>query len=233
MARSDHARPPRSPRPYRPTLLDRLGPDRFHVLKAAGWSAFGALMMVPVAALHSPFGWSVVITIPVCFLLTWVALTGVALLIIQPATAVAEFYLTPTGGSTPYEEQFSQEQALVMQGHVDEALASYERRIANDPGTVAARIQAAELYAGQANNPVRAAELLREAQRLPRLTSGEDAYVGNRLADLYLGPLQAPQRALVELRRLLDRHPDSRVAPQLRQAIASLKQTYGPHPPPP
>jgi len=219
-------RPPRPPRPYRRTLLDRLGPDSFHVLKAAGWSCFGAIMMIPVTATHSPFGWPVAITIPLVFLLSWAGITAVALLFMHPAAIVAQFYLLPTGASTPYQEQFSREQALVMQGRVPEALALFEQRIAADPGAVEARIQAAELYATHGANPARAAGLFREVQRLPGLTSGQDMYVGNRLADLYVGPLATPARALVELRRLLDRYPDSRMTPQLRQAITTLKARH-------
>lgn len=218
--------PPRVPRPYRRTLLDRLGPDRFHVLKAVGWAGFGAVMMVPVAYFHRPFGWPAAVAVPLAFLVSWAGIVAVALLVMHPAATVARFYLTPTGASTPYQEQFSREQALVMQGRVAEALALFEERIAADPAAVEARIQAAELHATHGANPARAAELFREAQRVPGLPSGQELYIGNRLADLYTGPLGTPARALVELRRLLDRYPDSRMAPQLREAIATLKARH-------
>lgn len=218
--------PRRPPPPYRRTLLERLGLGSFHVLQAVGWGSFGAVMMVPIAYFHSPFGWPVAITIPLVFLLSWAGIVAVALLLMYPAATAARFYLAPTGASTPYEEQFSREQSLVMQGRVAEALALFEQRIAADPGAVEARIQAAELYATHGANPARAAELFREVQRVSGLPSGQDMYVGNRLADLYVGPLGTPARALVELRRLLDRYPDSRMTPQLRQAITTLKARH-------
>ena len=127
------------------------------------------------------------------------------------------------GSSTPYEEQFSQEQALVMQRDYAAALALYEQRIAANPLEVRARIAAAELYASHGANHARAAELYREVQRVPGLGSGQDVYVSNRLADLYLGPLATPGRALVELRRLVDRYPGSAVAEHARAALATLK----------
>ncbi len=217
-------------RPYRRTVLDRFGPGFGRVLAATGWCGFGALLIVPAVGTHVPPHWPPLLTVTAAYFLTWALLLTVSLLLISPVGAVAEFYLAPTGASTPYEEQFSQEQSLVMQGRVAEALEAFERRIAADPGSIAARIRAADLYAvpGPGADPARAAALFLEARRQPALRSGDDLYIGNRLADLYLGPLQTPARALVELRRLVERYPDSRVAPQLRQAIAALKVRHLP-----
>ena len=56
------------------------------------------------------------------------------------------------------------------------------------------RIAAADLYATHGQNAKRAAELYREVQRIPKLMSGQDVYVSNKLVDLYLGPLKEPGR---------------------------------------
>ena len=219
-------RQPRELRPYRRTLMDRYGPDFGRMLYLAGWSTPGGLMILLIALHFDPLGWPRFITVPLYFSVGWALTAGVALLLVSPGDLVAGFYLAPTGASTPYQEQFSREQTLVMRGRVDEALQLYEARISAEPTAVPARIRAAELYAGLGKNPQRAAELFREAQRVPGLASGDDLYVSNRLADLFVGPLATPTRALVELRRLLDRYPNSKVAPQLRQAIASLKSRH-------
>jgi hypothetical protein len=213
---------------YRRTLGDRLGPSAGLVYRALGWTGFGSLMMVPVALQHTPPWLPAIIAVPLAFVLTWACLLVISVLLIKPGADVAKFYLLPSGASTPYEEQYSREDALVMQNRVADALALYEERIAAAPLAAAPRIRAADLYAGVAANPVRAADLFREVQRIPGLASGQDLYVGNRLADLYIGPLATPARALVELRRLLERHPGSRLAPQLREAIAKLKAEYFP-----
>ena len=97
--------------------------------------------------------------------------------------------------------------------------------IAESPEQVSARIKAAELYLRDNRNPTRAFELLKEAQRIPSITPGEDVYVSNRLADLLTGPLKKPGAALVELRRLVDRHPDLPAASHARAAIARIKET--------
>jgi hypothetical protein len=127
------------------------------------------------------------------------------------------------GSSTPYEEQFSREQALVMQRDYAAALALFEQRIVAAPLDARARIAAADLYGGHGENPKRAAELYREVQRLPQLMSGHDIYVSNKLADLFLGPLKQPGRALVEFRRLAERYPGSTAAEHAKLAIANLK----------
>jgi hypothetical protein len=55
------------------------------------------------------------------------------------------------------------------------------------------------------------------------LMSGHDIYVSNKLADLFLGPLKQPGRALVEFRRLAERYPGSTAAEHAKLAIANLK----------
>jgi tetratricopeptide (TPR) repeat protein len=128
-----------------------------------------------------------------------------------------------TGSSTPYIEQFSMQDSLVMRGDVDQALRSLESLIADQPNAIAARIKSAELYVKQRDNQ-RAAELFTEALRVPSISAGEDVYVRNRLVDLLSGPLDQPGRALVELRRLIDRHPESAAAKHAGAALSTLKE---------
>jgi hypothetical protein len=134
--------------------------------------------------------------------------------------------VTVSGASTPYVEQFSYQQALVMQGKVDDALESYEAIINERPGRVDAHIRAAELYASEKRNWKRAAELFRDAQAIPTISVGEDVYVTNRLVDLYTGPLATPSRALIELRRLIDRYPDSVGAGHAREVLSRMKKDH-------
>jgi hypothetical protein len=127
------------------------------------------------------------------------------------------------GKNTPYEDQFSQEQALVMQRDYAGALALFEQRIIATPNEPRVRIAAADLYRTYGDNPKRAAELYREVQRIADIESGHDIYVANKLADLYLGPLKEPGRALVEFRRLAHRYPGTTAATHALAAIANLK----------
>jgi tetratricopeptide (TPR) repeat protein len=130
------------------------------------------------------------------------------------------------GSSTPYVEQYSYQQALVMEGKLDEALESFEAVIAEKPNEIDPRVKAAELYDRDKKNHVRAAELFREVLRIEPCPAGTYVYVTNRLVDLYTGPLNEPGKALVELRKLIDRLPGSAAAEQARAALATLKARH-------
>ena len=211
--------PPR----YRATLFDRYGPDARDIIRA--W-AFGITVFgTSVAAFAFNLAMSIT-TFAISALFGVIAGGGGYWL--SHLSGKAWSRLMVSGSSTPYVEQYSQQQALVMQGKVDEALQSFEAIIGAAPGNVDARIKAAELYAGDHRDPARAAELFRQVQRIPGVAPGSDVYVSNRLVDLLVGPLADPGRAMVELRRLIERHPGTTAASHARDALARLKESRGP-----
>lgn len=132
-------------------------------------------------------------------------------------------FIWPSGDSTPYEEQFSQEESLVARGDMAGALKRFEEIIAQRPDAVAVRLRTAEHYSRGNRDPRRAAELFREARSLPAATQRDMLYASSRLVDLYDGPLQDPGRALVEMRRIVDQHPESNVAKYARTALRERK----------
>jgi tetratricopeptide (TPR) repeat protein len=207
--------------PYKVTLFDRYGPDALHRLMAFGYGVmvFGLVFGVSAALIG---GMSIL-----WFLIAVAAgagTTAFALALVGGAEATWN-RLMASGASTPYVEQFSYQQALVMQGKVDEALASFEAVIAESPTQVSARVKAAELYLRDSRDVQRAFELLKQAQRVPGLPAGDDVYISNRMADLLTGPLGKPGAALIELRRLIERHPDLPAAALAREAIARIKRS--------
>lgn len=206
---------------YRPTLFDRHGPAAANYLHAGAFGLLVTGVSILALALEGYFSvWTVL------------ACTGAGSVVFGVAVGVSEMTgstwkrLAIDGASTPYEEQFSREQALVMQGRVDDALASFETIIRDDAEAVTARIRAAELYARERGNAERAAELFREAQRIESCSTGERVYIAHRLVDLYTGPLNQPGRALVELRRLSEQFPGHPAAVQARDALKVLKARY-------
>jgi tetratricopeptide (TPR) repeat protein len=206
---------------YKRTLFDRHGPAALDYIRAWSYGAMVFGLTAAVLTVRIGFKWW---TIPVG-LAAGVA-AGTLGLFMANAMGGAWKHLMVDGSSTPYVEQYSRQQALVMQGKLDEALASFESIIKKEPSSVDARIRAAELYARDKGDHRRAAELLREAQRIPTITMGQDVYVGHRLVDLFVGPLNEPGRALVELRRLIERHPGNAAADRARQALAELKARH-------
>ena len=220
--------PPAGPPAYRRTLLDRHGPDGGRILSLGAWAVvIMFLAFILCAVIASKLHLSGIVETGFVLVGT-PALTYAFLLVIlrvSDAAGGSMRVLVEGAPGSPYEDQFSEEQALIMKGAVDEALASFERRISAPASGVAVRIRAAEVYAGPGKNPVRAAELLREARANPALTAGQDVYVANRLVDLLSGPLDNPGRALVELRRIVERYPSSDAAAHARIAIANLKDS--------
>ena len=212
---------------YKVTFLDRLGPEGVNRLQAAKFGiitfGLGMLMFGVLGSLKLGLGGIplILFTLVGAFTLSAVGIFA-GFKLGEVAGSVAErVYIG--GHGTPYEDQFSQEQALVMQRDYSGALALFEQRIAATPGEPKVRMAAADLYMRHGQNPARAAELYREVQRIPGILSGHDVYASNKLADLYLGPLQAPGKALVEFRRLIHRYPNSTAANHARAALANLK----------
>lgn len=212
---------------YKTTLFDRHGPDAAGMVHAVVWGmAVGAVSFLLFLTIALNFlnltPWqSVMFAIFVSAGMG--ALTALVPIFMANASEKAVVGLIASGHTTPYTEQYSYQQALVMQGRLDEALSTLEAIIAEPDSTTDVRIRAAELYAREAKRPERAAELFREVIRDPRCTVGEEVYSANRLADLLNGPLGQPGRAIVELARLADRYPKSVVGERARQAIRSLK----------
>jgi len=212
---------------YKQTLFDRLGPDAGHSVRSTIYGlALGPvffMLLLGVGSIHLHLsGWQNLLFALVGGVLIGVAVAKVPVMIGETAGKGASVVVAG-GSTTPYTEQYSYQQTLVMQGRLDEALSTYEAIIAEPGSTCDVRIRAAELYAREANKPQRAAELFKEVTRDPRCTVGEEVYSANRLADLYNGPLGQPGRALVELRRLADRYPNSVIGERARQALRSLK----------
>jgi hypothetical protein len=203
---------------YKLTFFDRHGPDGVLRIRAAAYalSVFGTILSVCLVRGAPPL-----VTLGLC--LTLPPLTFFGSLWLTTGAGKAMRYVAEGGASTPYQEQYSQEQALVMQRDYAGALHLFEQRIAAAPRDARIRIAAADLYATHGENPRRAAELYREVQRLPAVGIGQDVYVSNKIADLYLGPLGDPGRALVEFRRLIERYPGSAAANHARLALANLK----------
>ena len=141
----------------------------------------------------------------------------------EGAGVVVQSFVQPSGNSTPYEQTFSFQEAMIMRGEIGAALESYEAIITEHPGLVSARLRAAEHYAKGDRNPGRAAELFREVRAIPDVPIRDAIYSSSRLVDLYDGPLGDPGRALVELRRIIELYPGSDVAKHARRALPALK----------
>ena len=132
-------------------------------------------------------------------------------------------FLQPSGASTPYQREYSMQQAMAASGDVHGAIASYLALIEATPNDVEARIALAELCA-RSGYASEAADAFADVRRVPGVSAQRDLYATSRLVDLYQGPLAQPGRALVELRRLAEKHAGTREAEFARSAITRMKR---------
>lgn len=214
---------------YKLTFFDRHGPDGEVRLKAFGYGFMVWGLIIGASWLAGTIA-GINMFKPVPLAVTLVAATTLGFLvatggirITDVAADAAKYFTAGSNSSTPYEDQFSEEQALVMRREYGQAADLFEHRLAMNPNDPRVLMAAADLYATHCENPKRAAELYRQVQKLPEVGTGQDVYVSNKLADLYLGPLKEPRRALVEFRRLMERYPGSVAASHAKLALENLK----------
>jgi hypothetical protein len=218
------------PAEYKKTLFDRHGAAAADIVRSWGYGlmvfgiTMGAISFSMAAGGGRPTLWQWLEALAVSAVFG--AVIGFSGMLIGRAAGKGWKHLMIDGSTTPYEEQYSHEQSLVMRGQIDDALASFEAILQGNPDAVKPRVRAAELYSREKANHVRAAQLLTEVQRIPSAGSGDFIYATHRLVDLYTGPLNEPGRAMVELRRLIERLPGSPAAEQARDALATLKERH-------
>ena len=214
---------------YKPTVFDQRGPEAAHFLQAvssliipivAGAFIGGALAVrnrYPAAlVVVSAVGGSIVFAAWWWFFVTRTS---------HGAGNLLGAFLQPSGAGS-YERQYSREDALVMRGDVEGALASYEEIILEAPSDPKPRLRAAELYA-KAGMRERAETLYRSVQRLPGKNPNADIVVSNRLVDLYLAWPGHEVNGLRELRRIIDTYPESDAAKHARAGLVNLKRRLG------
>ena len=214
---------------YKAGWFERAGPDATLRFKAAGYGMLVSGIIIAAALLLSILGGALPSFGAFVGLLITAGLLGALTSFVgsrlgDGAGAVAQAFIQPSGNSTPYEQTFSLQEAMIMRGDMDGALESFEAIITEQPGVIAPRLRAAEHYAKGNRNPVRAAELFREIRDMPGAPVRDAVYSCSRLVDLYDGPLADPGRAVVELRRIIEQYPGTAMAKHARTALPALKR---------
>lgn len=208
------------PRRYVKTWLDRVGPDNAVVLiRGLPWAIAGGGTIGALAG-GRLFG---VIGALVGFVLgsavVFVAMTAV----VNIVAWLVRRSLEPSGASTPYQFEWSHIESHVVRGEFDAAAILYEEAVAGPVADVEVRVRAADFFAGPIGRPARALELFQAVQCDPAAKPERQLYASQRVVDLLLGPLADKGRAVVELRRIVDRWPNSHAARFGRDALRRLK----------
>ena len=134
--------------------------------------------------------------------------------------------LLTNGGVDRIPDSHAEIEALAAQGRYQDASERWWRLVVDGDAPAQAILRRAELLAGPLKDPGTAASeltLYRDAPRIP-LKPAEDVGIGLALVDLYEHKLQDPAKAMYELRRLLDRYPQTRHVRLIRAALTDLKE---------
>lgn len=130
--------------------------------------------------------------------------------------------LDPRGEDTPYVNQHSGIQAMVMRGEYAKAAQAYRDVIATDPADRLACEQLALLALQELKDYETAVFAYREAEKR-HTVPGKKLTFGMMAAETIRDRLRDPGRAVVELRRLLATYPDAPNAAALRNELELLK----------
>ena len=178
-----------------------------------------------------PLGWLLKLRGPWLFLFGILAGWTMGVFLKRMTTGIAEgmasFFLRmvwPSGDSTPYEKTYSAEQAMAARGDIEGALKGYRIAMRQNPGDPEPRFRVAELLF-RGDYPEKAIAFFKEGRELVGDNRSRELYATQRLIDLYLGPLGDDVRALVELRRLVERFPGTKEAAAARNVLLRMKAT--------
>jgi hypothetical protein len=217
---------------YRRSLTDKMGPEGSDLFRALNWS------ILPIAAgFLIGFFWVARRGLPpnhalAAFYLVLGGLIGAMIVggsgmlfifgMTHGAGAGMQAFVYPEGD---YKRDYSLEDSFVARGEIDRAITSYETIAAAERDNFEVRMRAAELCRTRSAFD-KAAAFYRDVQS--RAGKDADVRASMRLIDLYmLWPNHKP-KAMSELRRLMDRYPDSAIAESSRKALANLKSEHFP-----
>ena len=122
-----------------------------------------------------------------------------------------------------YVPQYSHIQSLEALAKYAEALQEWLAVAAKQPGNPSPMLRAADLQLRQLKDAPGALALYERVRRMPGIREEHVRYASQKIIDIYLAPGGDEGRALVELRRFIERFPEGREAEGARAAIASIK----------
>jgi tetratricopeptide (TPR) repeat protein len=128
-----------------------------------------------------------------------------------------------SGDSTPRAPTSWRAQVLSVRGSHSEALQAFEEEAAEYPDDPGPCLKAAALCLQELDDPESAIRFFLRAREAAGTTAETDAYISLRLADVYEA-VDAPDEGALELKRILQRHPDSQHASGARARLAALKR---------
>jgi hypothetical protein len=168
------------------------------------------------------------VTMPVSMMLLIIALAAllggvIQKLVVGTAATAVESTLVADGKTTAYVPTFSHIEALEIRGDLAGAEQAWQEACREHPGNALVLVKAADFHLRLRNDPAAALQRYRQVRDLAVASPDLVRYASQKIIDLHLGPLADEGRALVELRRMIDRFPGTREAEDARAVLARLK----------
>ncbi|MEZ4587011.1 MAG: hypothetical protein R2909_11460 [Gemmatimonadales bacterium] len=198
--------------------------DQVHFGIVLAWllAAGGVLgLVVLVAALSQ--GWIGPLGFVLGLLLLPVALYGLARVVFWAVgrASWAFGHVVLAGGNLTPAPSFSAEEAMVMQGRIEDARLALESRLAENPDDLAVRLHLAALVRDRQADYSAAERLYLEGRSRPGADARADTFA-NLLIDLYQ-KTGSRGRLIVELARYAERHRGSPAGLAARRRLDELK----------
>lgn len=201
------------------------------------WALASLLFVKPVhvllglVGLPVEFRWPLAwVGAPLATALVYAAVRGVGGL----ASGALMNILHPGRGGKAAPPGYSHAEALAAAGRMAEAEAAFEALHAERGDRVDVLHAEIAWQLKPGGNVERAKALLQRLRKANGATRSDDLFATQRLIDLYLGPLHDTDRAMSELRRIMQQFPGSRDAEGAQTALATLREQAGhaaPHAP--
>lgn len=139
--------------------------------------------------------------------------------LVPGAAAVFIRWLQPSGATTALPRGLSQGEALEAGGDYDGAVRWYEAALRDAPDDPEPALRIARIQRDHLRRYDEAVRWFRQARAIG-LPHGMDLLVSREIIEVYDAKLGAPQRAVPELGRLVDRFPNESIAEWARAELA-------------
>lgn len=214
---------------FKRSLMDRMGAEGADLMKAVSWSIIPIVAGVGIGVTWTAKqGLPSSRTLSIAYLVAggligMIIFGGGAFLFIwgfsRGAGRGLESFIHPSG---EYNRDYSLEDSLVARGDVPGAIASFKVICESEPDNLEARLRAAELHRKNGTFDD-ASALYREVQSKAQ-RSRDDVHASLRLIDLYLAWPEHEGRSMRELKRLMDKYPNTEIEKRSKAALANLKR---------
>lgn len=144
--------------------------------------------------------------------------------IVRTSGRFARELFTPSGASTPYEGELSQEETLIVRGRLDEAVEALTARAKDHPNDPRPPLRLAELYRDDLGDLVEAAGWFRRAAAVPGIGRDAERQILRELVEMCRHRLGRPELAAPALRRAADLHAGDRLGHWATSQLRDLRR---------